>query len=65
MVPGLEGRGTVVFVNRKKPWWWRSAGGSYQIEAFFDIAEAEKVAAHIADLRTPDLQAGAASDSDR
>jgi hypothetical protein len=62
---GEGGRGTVVFVSRKKPWWWRSAGGSYQIEAFFGIPEATQVAAHIAELRTPAAVVQEASDSDR
>lgn len=65
VIAGEGGRGTVVFVNRKKPWWWRSAGGSYQIEAFFGIAEAARVGALIAALRTPAPEIQDASDSDR
>lgn len=65
VVAGAAGRGTVVFVNRKKPWWWRSAGGSYQIEAFFGIAEAERVGALIAALKHPDPPVEDASDSGR
>ena len=44
-------RGTVVFVSRKLPWWQRSAGGSYRIEAFYGIAEAQQVAERIESLR--------------
>jgi hypothetical protein len=43
--------GTVVFVSRKLPWWQRSAGGSYRIEAFYGIAEAQQVAERIESLR--------------
>lgn len=48
-----SGDGAVVFVERKLPWWKRSAGGSYQIEAFYGIADAPRVAAEIARLRDP------------
>lgn len=65
VMPGEGGHGTVVFISRKKPWWWRSAGGSYQIEAFFGIAEAARVAALIAALRNPDSDGQEASDSAR
>jgi hypothetical protein len=65
VMPGEGGRGTVVFISRKKPWWWRSAGGSYQIEAFFGIAEAARVAALIAALKNPDSDGREASDSAR
>lgn len=65
VVPGEGGRGTVVFIHRKKPWWQRSAGGSYRIEAFFGIAEAERVAELIAALRPPDPEPRDASDSAR
>lgn len=44
--------GTVVFIHRKLPWWQRSAGGSYRLEAFFGIAEAARVAERIEALRT-------------
>ncbi len=57
VVPGEGGRGAVVFVNRKKPWWWRSAGGSYQMEVFFGIAEAERVGELIAELKADALEA--------
>jgi hypothetical protein len=65
VMPGEGGHGTVVFISRKKPWWWRSAGGSYQIEALFGIAEAARVAALIAALRNPDSDGQEASDSAR
>ncbi|WP_299396787.1 hypothetical protein [Pelagibius sp.] len=48
-----SGEGAVVFIERKLPWWKRSAGGSYQIEAFYGIADAPRVAAEIARLRDP------------
>ncbi|WP_422367737.1 hypothetical protein [Pelagibius sp.] len=47
------GRGNVIFLERKLGWWRRSAGGSYQIEGFFGIADAPRVAAEIAKLRDP------------
>lgn len=49
---GPGGLGSVVFIHRKLPWWQRSAGGSYRIEAFYGIAEAQRVAEQIAVLRT-------------
>ena len=52
VVAGPGGRGTVIFVHRKKPWWWRSAGGSYQVEAFYDIADPQRVAKLIEVLRS-------------
>ncbi|WP_420348982.1 hypothetical protein [Pelagibius sp.] len=48
-----SGRGAAVFIERKLPWWKRSAGGSYQIEAFYGIADAPRVTAEIARLRGP------------
>ena len=51
---GASGEGAVVFIERKLPWWKRSAGGSYQIEAFYGIADAPRVAAEIARLRGPE-----------
>jgi len=65
VVPGEGGRGTVVFISRKKPWWRRSAGGSYQIEAFFGIAEAARVGELIAELKSLDPENRDASDSGR
>jgi hypothetical protein len=65
VMPGEGGRGTVVFISRKKPWWRRSAGGSYQIEAFFGIAEAARVGELIAELRSPAPESPEASDSGR
>lgn len=52
VAPGTAGRGSVVFVNRKRPWWRRSAGGTYQFEAFFGIADAQRVSQVIETLRT-------------
>lgn len=50
--PGRRGdRGSVVFIHRKLPWWQRSAGGGYRIEAFYGIAEAQRVAERIEALR--------------
>ena len=46
--PGLD---TVVFVHRKLPWWERSAGGGYRIEAFYGIAEGQSVGAALDKLR--------------
>ncbi|GAB4237802.1 MAG: hypothetical protein Tsb0032_42380 [Kiloniellaceae bacterium] len=46
--PGL---GSVVFLNRKLPWWQRSAGGGTRLEAFYGVAEAQQVAAAIERLR--------------
>ncbi len=51
VTPALPGRGTVVFVDRKLPWWQRRAGGAYQIEAFFGIPDAQRVAEAIDRLR--------------
>lgn len=53
VAPGLgaPGLGTVVFVHRKLPWWWRSAGGGTRIEAFYGIAGAQQVAEEIDRLR--------------
>jgi len=65
VVPGEGGLGTVVFISRKKPWWRRSAGGSYQIEAFFGIAEAARVGELIAELKSLDPENRDASDSGR
>ncbi|MEO3429178.1 hypothetical protein AAFN88_10000 [Pelagibius sp. CAU 1746] len=45
------GFGTVVFHDRKLPWWQRSAGGGTRIEAFYGIAGAQRVAEEIARLR--------------
>ncbi len=50
---GESGPGNVIFLERKLNWWRRSAGGSYQIEGFFGIADAPKVAAEIAKLKGP------------
>ncbi|HEY9538895.1 MAG TPA: hypothetical protein VIS03_14985, partial [Kiloniellaceae bacterium] len=49
--PAARGRASVVFIHRKLPWWRRSAGGSYRIEAFYGIAEAQRVAEEIETLR--------------
>jgi hypothetical protein len=50
--PGPSGsRGNVVFIHRKLPWWQRSAGGGYWIEAFYGIAEAQRVAERIDALK--------------
>lgn len=49
--PAAAGLGSVVFVSRKLPWWQRSAGGGYRIEAFYGIAEAQRVAEAIGRLR--------------
>jgi hypothetical protein len=65
VIAGAGGRGTVVFISRTKPWWRRSAGGSYQIEAFFGIAEAARVGELIAELRSPAPESPEASDSGR
>lgn len=46
------GQGSVVFIERKLPWWKRSAGGSYQIEGFYGIADAQRVVEEIEKLRT-------------
>ena len=51
VVVGASGRGSVVFIHRKLPWWQRSAGGSYRIEAFYGIAEAQRVAERVEALR--------------
>ncbi len=48
VAPGL---GTIVFINRKLPWWERRAGGSYQMEAFFGVADAQVIAEEIAKLK--------------
>jgi hypothetical protein len=53
VAPAAQGRGSVIFVNRKLPWWRRSAGGTYRIEAFYGIAEAQQVAERIEALRAP------------
>ena len=45
------GEGAVIFIERKLPWWQRSAGGSYQIEGFFGIGDAPQVAAEIERLK--------------
>jgi hypothetical protein len=50
-VPGEADGGSVAFIHRKRPWWRRSAGGSYQIEAFYGIAEARRVAGRIDALK--------------
>ncbi|CAN0413846.1 unnamed protein product [Ectocarpus sp. 13 AM-2016] len=47
------GQGVVVFMEQKLPWWKRSAGGSYQIEAFYGIADAPMVAEAIEKLKGP------------
>jgi hypothetical protein len=58
--PGPRGDlGSVVFIHRKLPWWQRSAGGSYRIEAFYGIADAQRVAE-----RVDALKQGGASPSD-
>lgn len=46
--PGL---GTVVFVDRKLPWWQRSAGGGTRVEAFYGVPGAQQVAEEIDRLR--------------
>ncbi len=46
--PGL---GTVVFQDRKLPWWQRSAGGGTRVEAFYGIPGAQQVAEEIDRLR--------------
>jgi hypothetical protein len=48
---GESGLGSVVFIHRKLPWWQRSAGRNYRFEAFYGIAEAERVAERIEALR--------------
>lgn len=48
------GRGSVVFVSRKLPWWRRSAGGGTRIEAFYGVPGAPAVAEAIDRLRGPD-----------
>lgn len=53
VAPAASGRGSVIFINRKLPWWRRSAGGTYRIEAFYGIAEAQRVAERIEALRAP------------
>lgn len=64
--PGPDGAlGSVVFIHRKLPWWQRSAGGSYRIEAFFGIAEARQVAALVEELKAHALGARTEPDSDR
>lgn len=45
------GRGSVIFIHRKLPWWQRSAGGSYRIEALYGIPEARQVGERIEALR--------------
>ncbi|MGD1879623.1 MAG: hypothetical protein ACFB13_19235 [Kiloniellaceae bacterium] len=47
----ISGLGSVVFVNRKLPWWQRGLGNNYRIEAFYGIAEAQQVAERIDALR--------------
>lgn len=51
VAPALPGLGTVVFVNRKLPWWQRGLGNNYRIEAFFGIPDAQEVAARIDALK--------------
>ena len=64
--PGPRGDlGSVVFIHRKLPWWQRSAGGSYRIEAFFGIVEAARVAERIEQLKADAREAQIPSDSDR
>jgi hypothetical protein len=48
---GEAGRATVVFVNRKLPWWRRSAGGGHQIEAFYGVTDARRVATALEKLK--------------
>ena len=64
VTPALPGRGTVVFVNRKLPWWQRSAGGGYQIEAFFGIPDAQRVAEAIDKLKAGATSAATPSGED-
>jgi len=52
VTPAAPGLGSVAFVHRKLPWWQRSAGGGYRIEAFYGIAEAQRVAERIQALRS-------------
>lgn len=57
--------GSVVFIHRKLPWWQRSAGGSYRIEAFFGIPEAAHVGALIDELMEDAREAQMVRDSGR
>jgi len=57
--PPAGGRGNVVFIHRKLPWWQRSAGGGYRIEAFYGIAEAQRVAERIDALKRDSARAHA------
>jgi len=57
--PGLD---TVVFVHRKLPWWERSAGGGFRIEAFYGVAEGEGVGDAIDKLRLGEPPAMAEED---
>ena len=50
--PAAPGLGSVVFVNRKLPWWQRSAGGGHRIEAFYGVPGAQQVAEAIELLRS-------------
>ncbi|MGE5767203.1 MAG: hypothetical protein ACM35H_08435, partial [Bacteroidota bacterium] len=64
--PGPDGAlGSVVFIHRKLPWWQRSAGGSYRIEAFFGIPEARQVAALVEELKADAHEAQMQFGSDR
>ena len=58
--PGL---GTVVFVDRKLPWWQRSAGGGTRVEAFYGISGAQQVAEEIDRLRGGPGDSDEASDT--
>lgn len=60
---GGKALGSVVFIHRKLPWWQRSAGGSYRIEAFYGIAEAQRVAGQITALRSGGHEAPADEDA--
>ncbi|MEQ8356533.1 MAG: hypothetical protein RH942_13405 [Kiloniellaceae bacterium] len=51
VTPALPGRGTVVFMHHKLPWWRRSAGSGYRIEAFYGIPDAQRVAEQIDALK--------------
>ena len=44
VIANEQGWGSVLFVERKLPWWQHSAGGSYQIEGFYGVADAPQVA---------------------
>ncbi|GAB4375466.1 MAG: hypothetical protein Kow00114_38660 [Kiloniellaceae bacterium] len=68
VAPALPGLGTVVFVNRKLPWWRRGLGNNYRIEAFFGIPDAQEVAARIDALKAaaaPEAQPPGDSGSQR